>query len=170
MKNQHFSWGRFLISIVVVALVGGSIYYYYQGYWEKRSVVKAVEAYNRALSEALESSSAEPLALYATQTELGRIQSCLSFSSSEGKFMRSSLEKINFTEIKIEREKAEVNTEEEWTYQYIDAKTKKPLGNQEKVKYQTKYKLLRINGRWLVSEVEVVENEGKSLRNAGKKR
>lgn len=151
---------RLLVSIVVVLLVGGSIYYYYQGYWEKKSVVRAVEAYNDALSEALESSSIEPLASHATQTELGRVQAYIFFNYSEGKFMKSNLEKINFTKVKVEGEKAEVSAEEEWTYQYVDLKTEKPLGNLERVKYKTKYKLLKSNGKWLVSEVEAKEVGG----------
>ncbi len=149
-----------MVSIVVVLLVGGSIYYYYQGYLEKNSVVKAVEAYNDALSEALESLSIEPLASHATQTELGRVQAYIFFNYSEGKFMKSNLEKINFTKVKLEGKKAEVSAEEEWTYQYVDLRTKKLLGNLEKVKYKTKYKLSKSNGKWLVSEVEAKEVGG----------
>lgn len=119
--------------------------------------MKAVKEYDQALSRALESSSIEPLASYATQVELRRVQAYIFFNYSEGKFMKSDLKKIKFTKVKVSGKKAEVNAEEEWTYQYLDLRTKRPLENLEKVKYRAKYKLSKTNGRWVVSKVEAKE-------------
>jgi len=71
--------------------------------------------------------------------------------------MESEIHKIDFRDIKAEGDKAAVNTAEDWSYRWIDYRTKQEVEPLRDIHYDMKYYLVKKDGKWLVEKVEEVK-------------
>ena len=90
---------------------------------------------------------------YAVDREVYRVISFITERRKKEVVMRSRLSELRFKEISSTLEEATVVTEEKWHYDYVDfaGKMVEPV---IEMNYNMKYKLVRLNDKWLVNTLE----------------
>src|SRR3990172_8987010 len=71
--------------------------------------------------------------------------------------VESEIHKIDFRDIKAEGDKAAVNTDEDWSFRWLDYKTRQEVEPLKDEHYEMIYHLSKKDGKWLVEEVEIAK-------------
>lgn len=122
-----------------------------------------VSAYTQILAESLAKTSAEKMSFFASPEEIMRIDSYILLMLKEKKVLNSALLKLDFIAVDLDKEKknAAVTTYEEWTYHYIDEKSRQPVSAEERIAYNNVYHLIKQQGHWVVDKIDM--NEAKPV-------
>ncbi len=121
----------------------------------KTEIKNAVTAYNRQLIEALSTAKAGRLEHFASPREVGRVDSYILYLKADGKLLISDLRELKFVRIEKHESEVKVWTDELWSYHYADFKTRKPLTEDELIRYKNLYTLVMLEGHWVVDGVEI---------------
>lgn len=155
---------------------------------EESAIRETVKNYNKSLVIALKT-DAETLKETATQRERGRVQIFITQMADENKTVDTQLKKLGFQSVRIlaDREWAEVIsqyreenhnrripgeesiktyksgalavTEELWSYQYLDYKTREKIGKSKLLGYSVAYFLVKEDKKWKIADVKFEEKE-----------
>ena len=71
--------------------------------------------------------------------------------------MESEIHTIDFRDIKAEGDKAAVNTDEDWSFRWLDYKTRQEVEPLKDEHYEMIYHLSKKDGKWLVEKVEIAK-------------
>lgn len=110
---------------------------------EEHRVKAAVRAYCRALPRAYETRRPELLAEAATPSEVTRVDTIAFGLSQRGLILESRLEADRFDALRVDGNRAEVETTEEWWFRHLDAQSREPRGDVSRVRYAVRYELVR---------------------------
>lgn len=121
-----------------------------------------VSGYTKMLVEALSKPDSKVMVFFASPDETKRIDSYILRMLQDKKVMVGSLKKIDFRDIELDKGKnsAVVTTYEEWSYQYVDEKSRQPVSQEELIRYNNVYHLVREQQHWVVDKID--SNEAKS--------
>lgn len=129
--------------------------------YEERLIRNTVSRYNSAIIETYKDFDLTRLEDCATEGEIKRIDVLILTIRMEGKLLNAKLKRLKFKNTrKINEEKAEVDTEEEWEYQHLNIKNRQPVDELKRVKYNMTYTLVKKDGKWLVKFVDYTETKG----------
>lgn len=121
----------------------------------RETLLKIVIAkYNNAVIEAYKSQNFEPLKQAATESEINKIGVIINAYRTANQIMESDIKKIDFKEIRIEADKADVKTYEDWSYRWINYETRQEAEPLKDIHYELFYHLIKKDGKWLVDRVE----------------
>lgn len=120
-----------------------------------------VTAYNKMLSEALAKPDANLMEYFASLAERQRIDAYITFLLKDRKVAICTLKKLDFNRIYRDRDKkqATVATTEEWTYHYVDERSRQPISEEESLHYNNVYHLVEQEGHWLVEKLDMNETQ-----------
>lgn len=126
---------------------------------ERGRITTVVSLYTSLLAEGYAHLNLSSLPQVATE---GRVTKAYHHMSSLGEArtrMLSTLDRMSFSRVAIiSPEKAEVDTEEEWGYTYVDIDSgQETFAN--RVRYELTYYLLQVGGRWLVDDITIRKAE-----------
>lgn len=110
--------------------------------------------YNNAVIEAYKNQNFEYLKQVATEKEIDKIGIMISSFRQTDQIMKAEFHKIDFREIKIQGDKTDVRTSEDWSYRWIDYKTGQEVEPLKNIHYEILYHLIKKDGKWLVEKVE----------------
>lgn len=156
LRKLLFSMGALVIALLHLTLPGCS-----RGEVELKNTVTA---YNKMLSNALAKPDASLMEYFTTQAEKQRIDAYITFLLKDRKIAICTLKKIDFNHILHDREKnrATVSTSEEWSYHYVDERSRQPVTEEETIRYNNVYNLVEKEGRWLIEKIDM--NEGQAQK------
>jgi hypothetical protein len=129
---------------------------------EKRKVENVVTVYNEVLIDAYLRPNPKLMQNFTSTRERIKIESYMSYLLKENKIFRGDLVEMNFEDVKIKEDEAEVLTKERWLYMYIDARTRRPLSKEYDTVFSSTYYLKKIKGRWVVDRLDSEEVESES--------
>lgn len=118
-----------------------------------------IAKYNNAVIEAYKSQNFEYLKQVATEQEIDKIGVMITSFLQANQIMEAELHKIDFREIKIQGDKADVRTSEDWSYRWIDYKTGQEVEPLKDIHYEMLYHLIKKDGKWLVEKVDEVKKD-----------
>jgi len=127
---------------------------------ERKKVENLVTMYNEVLIDALLKPDPLLMELFVTRPQLVRIDSYISLMLKRNRIMKAEIKSLDFRKVLIDKKTAEVHTDEEWVYTYLDARTRKEISPEYMVKYSNVYYLVRADGRWVVDRIDAREIEG----------
>jgi hypothetical protein len=139
-------------------------------YQTEKELKTAVNDYNRTLIAVLSSGSIDLLNSVATDKEVRRMHLFLSNLNGENKLITADLLSMMFKSVEIkppfkpeasstqEFQEAYVKTEEIWTYKYLNSSTKNIIEGPYKIKYNTRYHVVKLDDKWVVNDVYFQEN------------
>ncbi len=116
-------------------------------------------AYNKMIAEALSKPDFRVMEYFTSTRELLRIEAYITYLKKDRKLMVSDLKKIEFAETDVSkgRDKAAVKTLEDWTFYYIDEKTRQPITKEENISYENTYHMIKEGGHWVVDKIDIKE-------------
>lgn len=121
---------------------------------DKTDELKIVIAkYNNALIEAYKNQFFEPLKQVASEEEVKKIGVLVNSYRQSDRIMEAELNKIGFRKMIIEEDKATVRTSEDWSYKWIDYRTKQEIESMKDIHYEMVYHLEKKEGGWFVKMV-----------------
>lgn len=121
---------------------------------EREAAKEAVERYNKILVQAYNRPNPDLMEKITTEEELKRVALYIMFNLTNNRVLKAHLDELKFDEVKIEKKRwAKVKTIENWSYKYLDFKTKKIVVPVKKARYKVTYTLEKRKGRWLVSSL-----------------
>lgn len=123
---------------------------------EEYDIKITIGKYNHAMIRAYKSLDFRPLGGVTTDEQLTRVNSFITSFLESGQIMEPELHSIDFKEITIEDDRATVGTSEDWTYMWLDYRTREVVVPLEEIHYEIIYHLLREDETWLVDKVEQV--------------
>lgn len=120
-----------------------------------------VSAYTQMLAESLAKPDSGKMGFFASPEEINRIDSYILLMLKEKKVLISNLQKLDFRSVDRDKEKktAAVTTYEEWTFHYVDEKSRKPISKEERIAYNNVYHLITDKGRWVVDRIDMNETQ-----------
>lgn len=121
---------------------------------EETSLKIVIAKYNNAVIEAYKNQILMPLKEVAVEDEVRRIDITVSTYLRGNQLMEADLHKIDFKDVRIEGDKATVRTSEDWSYKWVNYRTKKEVEPLRDIHYEMTYYLNKIDGKWLVEKVE----------------
>lgn len=121
---------------------------------EETSLKIVIAKYNNAVIEAYKNQILMPLKEVAVEDEVRRIDITVSTYLRGNQLMEADLHKIDFKDVRIEGDKATVRTSEDWSYKWVNYRTKKEVEPLRDIHYEMTYYLNKIGGKWLVEKVE----------------
>lgn len=113
--------------------------------------------YNNALIEAYSNQFFAPLKEVADKDQVRRVDIFIDSYLTAKQIMDAELLKIDFREIKIEGETALVRTSEDWSYRWINYRTKREVAPRKNIRQEIMYHIVKKDNRWLVKKVEGVK-------------
>ena len=124
---------------------------------QETELKNTVTAYTRLLAEVLASSKSGGLSLFASEKELSRIGSYITFNLKDHRVIINDLESLEFGKVELsdDREIATVVASERWNFHYVDDKTRQRITEDASISYSNTYHLIKTEGRWVVDRVEV---------------
>lgn len=127
---------------------------------KKVAVRKAVEKYVDTLVKAYWQGTPMPLNEVATENQVRTIRLNMAWNHFEKKQkLLPNLHSLKTTKIVLHGKKqAEVYTEEDWSYRYVEEATGKTTF-QTRERYQVRYILVKSSGDWLVDSAKVLKKE-----------
>ncbi|MEW6109439.1 MAG: hypothetical protein AB1632_09785 [Nitrospirota bacterium] len=144
-----------IIFALVLLLPGCSI----DGTGAKNAVLK----YNELLAEGYRNLNMNPLATVSTIEIASKAYNHMAALGEARVKMDSKMDNIKFLTVKpfstMAGDRIEVKTEEDWKYKYINLDSGKSSA-ESSVSYQMKYILEKRSGRWLVSDITILKEEG----------
>ena len=121
---------------------------------KKRNIEAAVIWYNALLADGYRTLNMNPLSQVATPQQATKAYYYMAATGEGGLKMDATLKKIEFTSPREIANKAEVETDETWTYVFVEIKSGKDQFSNT-VRYSLTYTLEEQEGRWLVAAVAV---------------
>ncbi len=153
-----------LTAIFVIALIFAGCTAWEKEPSEEELLKKVVTRYNYALIEAYRSQFYDRLKEVAGRDELRRIRIIITSYLQSSEIMEAELHRIEFGEIRIEEEKATVDTTERWSYRWIDYRTGREVEPLKEIGYNMRYHLVKDEDRgWIVERVEDLQHTKNSL-------
>jgi len=153
---------------------------------DQDKIREVIKKYNDSLPLAYEDNT-DILRSVATDREQGRLEIFKTQMADQSKIIKVDLISVEIIEIKLfppnkkddgskkwmgkdykqrkelqvidpdKLAQAKVKTDELWKYRYADLKTRKPLEEWKKIKYQTTYTLFQIEGDWFINDIDFEE-------------
>lgn len=124
---------------------------------EKERVLDAVKRYNGALRRAYMEANLNLMKSVATMNEISRLFPAIQALIGGGDSMIAEQESFTVKKITVKKEGAFVETEEEWRYLWIKARTGEISKPAKEESYKIRYRLLLENGRWKVDRLESLD-------------
>lgn len=118
-----------------------------------------IAKYNNALIEAYKNRFDSPLMEVAGEAEVRKIRTIVDSFLQSDEIMEAEVKRMDFKEIKIEAEKAEVKTSEDWQYRWVNVRTGKEVEPIKDIHYEMLYHLIKKDGKWLVENTEDIGEE-----------
>lgn len=120
-----------------------------------------VSAYTQMLAEALAKPDSGKMSFFASPDEINRIDSYIMLLRKDRKVIISTLQKLDFRGVDRDKEKktAVVTTFEEWTFHYVDEKSRQPISKEERIAYNNVYHLISDAGHWMVDRIDMNETQ-----------
>lgn len=127
---------------------------------EKIAIRKAVEKYVDTLVKAYWQGTPMPLNEVATENQVRTIRLNMAWNHFEKKQkLLPNLHSLHISKVVTTGKKqAEVYTDEDWSYRYIEEATSK-TAFQTRERYQVRYQLVKSSGEWLVDSAKVLKKE-----------
>lgn len=124
----------------------------------EETVKETVKNYNEILMTVYQRQKADLLREVTTEDELERVRLYLTYNYYEKKqALRSHLNNLEVTTVKLKGRRATVRTKEDWTYRYLDINTQKPTTAEKRARYEVTYSLEKRGKRWLVAKLELLK-------------
>lgn len=158
MKKLTGTWWNLLLVIFAGTLCVYGLTACTRGEVELKNTVTA---YTQILAESLAKPDAEKIKFFASSSEIIRIDSYILLMLKEKKVLISTLQKLDFRDVDIDKGKANatVTTHEEWTYYYVDEKSRQPISKEERIAYNNVYHLIKEQGHWVVDKIDMNETQ-----------
>lgn len=120
-----------------------------------------VSAYTKMLAQSLAKPNSNQMEFFTTPEERNRIDSYIMFLGKDGKVIVNNLKSLQFVSVQVEKDKknAQVTTNEEWTFHYVDEKSRQPISKEEAIRYRNIYHLINEQGHWVVNKVDMNETQ-----------
>lgn len=131
---------------------------------EEAELKIVVARYNSALAEAYGRQSFGSLRDAAVEREVKKIEVIINAYLQAEQVMEAELHRVDFKSVKIEEDRADVKTSEDWKYMWVNSKTGAEVEPPKDIHYELLYRLVKKDGRWLVEKVEEVPAAGASSR------
>lgn len=126
------------------------------GCGRKTELQQVIESYNQSLVAAHNSQDSEKIT-DVSPGEKTRVGMYIVFNMSKNQKMELILHKLTIVSEKINYKKAVVDTEENWSYRYLATSQSGESTLWQKIRYKTKYKLIKSKKKWLVDNVDARE-------------
>lgn len=127
--------------------------------FEKNDIAKTIIRYNEGIAIAGRSGKVDHLKLFANERIVQKTYLWIHSWQDSNYYMRAEPQKIDFTDIRIDRNVSNVRTREEWEYDYYDAAAKKPSMPKTKAVYEMRYTLHRHHGKWVIDEIKILNEK-----------
>jgi hypothetical protein len=126
---------------------------------ESVEIKNTVTAYNKILPEALAKPDEHIMEYFTSNNELSRIGAYILFLKTQKKIMVSDLKELEFIEtiVSEDRKTATLKTVEQWTFYYVDYKTREPVTEEEAIKYENTYTVVKEKDHWVVDKIDIKE-------------
>ena len=149
--------GLFLLGVFFCSLVFAT--------QDIKELREQVIGYNQGLIQAARTSKVDHLRLFLTEPLIEKTLLWIKAYHDDNLFMDAIVNKIAFDTItpNIEEKSAQVITQEEWRYRYINIKSKKEVYPPTKIFYKMKYLFIYLNERWIIKEVTVLSERQEKL-------
>ncbi|MFZ3072775.1 MAG: hypothetical protein WA162_06005 [Thermodesulfobacteriota bacterium] len=128
---------------------------------EEDAVRKSIGRYNLAIVIAYRDLNMEPLKAVTIEAHSNKVNSIIEAYLSGDEIMDSELLKLTFNDIKIEENKAEAVTSEDWKFRWVNIKTREEVEPLKDIHYEMLYHLVKKDGKWLVEKVEEAKEVGR---------
>ncbi len=147
------SWG--VVCLLFLALVACS-----HESAEDKQIKATIMRYNQLLIEGYQKMNMNILQEAATAKQAEKVYFHMAALGESRVRMDSTLEKMQFTDVKILSEnKAKVKTKEIWDFRHTNIDTKQVVLEEKNFEYILSYELVKEGGRWLVSDVSASEGD-----------
>ena len=124
---------------------------------EEHALENIISEYNRLLIEANKTRNLEPLKKIADESVVKKLELWMAAWEDGNASMDTELKSLNFDSIKITGNNARVKTTEDWSFEYRDLDTKKILSPKESIHYEMEYILVKKEGRWLITKINILK-------------
>lgn len=124
---------------------------------ENREIKTIIAKYNNALIEAYKNQFFEPLKDVAAEDEVRKIEVIINSYLHGKQIMESEIHKIDFRDIKAEGDKAIVKTAEDWSFRWLDYKTRQEVEPLKDEHCEMIYHLSKKDGKWLEEKMEIAK-------------
>ena len=119
-----------------------------------------VSAYTKMLAQSLAKPNSNQMEFFTTPAERNRIDGYILYLRKDGKVIINTLKSLKFSTVEVDGNKnARVTTNEEWTFHYVDEKSRQPISEEEQIRYRNIYHLVKEQGHWVVEKVEMTEQQ-----------
>lgn len=118
-----------------------------------------VSAYTKMLAQSLAKPNSNQMEFFTTSAERNRIDGYILFLRKDGKVIINTLKSLEFSSVEVTDSKKDalVTTEEEWSFHYVDEKSRQPVSAEERIRYRNTYHLIKEQGHWVVDKVDMSE-------------
>jgi len=121
----------------------------------EHEVAVAVRRYNQALTMAYARAAPELLDGRATRAEMQRVADTIGFLAQGGRVMDARQETFQQGEVRFAGDdRATIEAAETWWYRHRVPNTDDIRQAPRRVRYETRYHLTRVEGRWVVDRLE----------------
>jgi hypothetical protein len=141
---------RLLAGLAAIAVLAAGC----QGRKERKLAEEVIRRYDRAVIEAHLTGSTAELEKAAGEREAERVQIFVATLRGQRQLLIESLEQLRVREATFEAETGRAVAEERWSYERVDARTRKPVAERTRRDYVMTYLLARRGGEWVVDKVE----------------
>ena len=124
---------------------------------EEKRIKTVIAKYNIAVIEAYKNQYFDYLKESADEKEFRKIYVITIGFLQGNRILESELLSLAFKEIKIEDSVATVKTSEDWSYRWVDYRTREEVEPLKDLHYEMIYHLVKKDGRWLVEKAEEVK-------------
>ncbi len=161
---------------VILAFVYGFIFPSYGKMADVEDVKEVIKMYNKIVIEESKSERHKDIRTFITMMEeiathdvSRKLYIWIQAWHDNGLFMNANLQNLRFEAVKIKGNKAEVLTNESWVYSYYDRRIEKVVLPDTKVQYKVKYQLKKINNKWLIFKIKVLEEKQRKIQQEDRK-
>lgn len=129
---------------------------------EKEAASKVVKGYVTALVQAYQDDNSTYLEPFAAPAQMSFINLNIMSYKADNKRFLTRLDKFevkNVRQSQSSEEKAEllVDTDEEWTFWFVERGTETKMGVPTKIRYNNIYHMVKPQGKWFIIRMEVKE-------------
>ncbi len=121
---------------------------------------EVIRKYNEGVITAARTSKSDHLYQFADKKIVTKFHTWLKSWHDNNLFMDAKLKSIQFLKTDITNNHATITTSEEWTYRYIDIKTRQIAMPATAISYTIRYELTHEQGKWYIKKIDVI-NETK---------
>lgn len=118
-----------------------------------------VSAYTKMLAQSLAKPNSNQMEFFTTPAERNRVDGYILYLRKDGKVIINTLKALKFSSVEVDSttKSARVGTTEEWTFHYVDEKSRQPISKEESIRYRNIYHLIKEQGHWVVDKVDMSE-------------